>query len=106
MTKTEERICKSIRICKRIYNDAKNYNLAQNIESKLTYISILNTNLEFLVDSGSIIRYDIDRDENDNEKITKIVLLFEGLGTINITVDLTHIERKYKVMKNCIEINT
>ena len=87
MTKTEKRICKNIRICKRIYNDAKNYNLAQNIESKLTYISILNTNLEFLVDSGSIIRYDINRDRNDNEKITKIVLLFEGLGTINITVD-------------------
>ena len=83
MTKTEERICKSIHICKRIYNHAKNYNLAQNIESKLTYISILNTNLE----SSSIVRYDINRDKNDNEKITKIVLLFEGLGTINITVD-------------------
>ena len=75
------------RIYKHIYNDARNYNLAQNIESKLTYISILNTNLEFLVDTGSIIRYDINRDKNDNEKITKIVLLFEGLGTINITVD-------------------
>ena len=87
MTKTEERICKNIRICKRIYDNAKNYNLAQNIESKLTYISILNTNLEFLVDTGSIIRYDINRDRNNNEKITKIVLLFEGLGTINITVD-------------------
>ena len=87
MTKTEERICKNIRICKRIYNDAKNYNLAQNIESKLTYISILNTNLEFLVDIGSIVRYDINRDKNDNEKITKIVLLFEGLETINIIVD-------------------
>ena len=87
MTRTEERICKNIRICKRIYDNAKNYNLAQNIESKLTYISILNTNLEFLVDIGSIIRYDINRDKNDNEKITKIVLLFEGLGTINITVD-------------------
>ena len=87
MTKTEERICKNIRICKRIYDNAKNYNLAQNIENKLTYISILNTNLEFLVDIGSIVRYDINRDRNDNEKITKIVLLFEGLGTINITVD-------------------
>ena len=87
MTKTEERICKSIHICKRIYNDAKNYYLAQNIESKLTYISILNTKLEFLVDTSSIIRYDINRDKNDNEKITKIVLLFKGLGTINITVD-------------------
>ena len=87
MTKIEERICKIIRICKRIYNDAKNYNLAQNIESKLTYISILNTNLEFLVDTGSIVRYDINRDKNDNEKITKIVLLFEGLETINIIVD-------------------
>ena len=87
MTKIEERICKSIHICKRIYNDAKNYNLAQNIESKLTYISILNTNLEFLVDTGSIVRYDINRDKNDNEKITKIVLLFEGQGTINIIVD-------------------
>ena len=75
------------RIYKHIYNDAKNYNLAQNIESKLTYISILNTNLEFLVDTGSIVRYDINRDKNNNEKITKIVLLFEGLGTINITVD-------------------
>lgn len=83
MTKTEERICKYIRICKRIYDNAKNYNLAQNIESKLTYISILNTNLE----SSSIVRYDINRDKNDNEKIIKIVLLFEGLGTINITVD-------------------
>ena len=87
MTKTEERICKNIRICKRIYNDAKNYNLAQNIESKLTYISILNTNLEFLVDTGSIVRYAINRDKNDNEKITKIVLLFEGFETINIIVD-------------------
>ena len=87
MTKIEERICKNIRICKRIYNDAKNYNLAQNIESKLTYISILNTNLEFLVDIGSIVRYNINRDKNDNEKITKIVLLFEGLETINIIVD-------------------
>ena len=87
MTKTEKRICKNIRICKRIYNNAKNYNLAQNIESKLTYISILNTNLEFLVETGSIVRYDINRDRNNNEKITKIVLLFEGLGTINITVD-------------------
>lgn len=87
MTKTEERICKNIRICKRIYNDAKNYNLAQNIESKLTYISILNTNLEFLVDTGSIVRYDINRDKNDNEKITKIVLLFKGFETINIIVD-------------------
>ena len=87
MTKTEIRICKNIRICKRIYNDAKNYNLAQNIESKLTYISILNTNLEFLVDTGSIVRYDINRDKNDNEKITKIVLLFEGFETINIIVD-------------------
>ena len=87
MTKTEERICKSIHICKRIYNNAKNYNLAQNIESKLTYISILNTSLEFLVDTGSIIRYDINRDRNDNEKITKIVLLFEGFETINIIVD-------------------
>ena len=77
MTKTEERICK------RIYDNAKNYNLAQNIESKLTYISILNTNLE----SSSIVRYDINRDKNDNEKITKIVLLFEGFGTVNITVD-------------------
>ena len=75
------------RIYKHIYDNAKNYNLAQNIESKLTYISILNTNLEFLVDTGSIVRYDINRDKNDNEKITKIVLLFEGLGTINITVD-------------------
>ena len=83
MTKTEERICKYIRICKRIYDNAKNYNLAQNIESKLTYISILNTNLE----SSSIVRYDINRDKNDNEKITKIVLLFEGFGTVNITVD-------------------
>ena len=83
MTKEEERICKYIRICKRIYNNAKNYNLAQNIESKLTYISILNTNLE----SSSIVKYDINRDKNDNEKITKIVLLFEGLGTINITID-------------------
>ena len=87
MTKVEERICKNIRICKRIYDNAKNYNLDQDIESKLTYISILNTNLEFLVDIGSIVRYDINRDKNDNEKITKIVLLFEGLGTINITVD-------------------
>ena len=87
MTKEEERICKYIRICKRIYDNAKNYNLAQNIESKLTYISILNTNLEFLVDTGSIVRYDINRNKNDNEKIIKIVLLFEGLGTINITVD-------------------
>ena len=83
MTKTEERIYKYIRICKRIYDNAKNYNLAQNIESKLTYISILNTNLE----SSSIVRYDINRDKNDNEKITKIVLLFEGFGTVNITVD-------------------
>ena len=83
MTKTEERICKNIRICKRIYDNAKNYNLAQNIESKLTYISILNTNLE----SSSIVKYDINRDKNDNEKITKIVLLFEGFGTVNITVD-------------------
>ena len=81
MTKTEERICK------RIYDNAKNYNLAQNIESKLTYISILNTNLEFLVDTGSIVRYDINRDKNDNEKITKIVLLFEGFGTVDIIVD-------------------
>ena len=87
MTKTEERICKDIRICKSIYNDAKNYNLAQNIESKLTHISILNTKLEFLVDTGSIIRYDINRNKNDNEKITKIVLLFEGFETINIIVD-------------------
>ena len=87
MTKEEERICKYIRICKRIYDNAKNYNLAQDIESKLTYISILNTNLEFLVDTSSIVSYDINRDKNDNEKITKIVLLFEGLGTINITVD-------------------
>ena len=87
MTKTEERICKYICICKRIYDNAKNYNLAQNIESKLTYISIINTYLEFLVDTGSIIRYDINRDKNDNEKITKIVLLFEGFGTINITID-------------------
>ena len=87
MTKTEERICKNIRICKRIYDNAKNYNLAQNIESKLTYISILNTKLEFLVDTGSIVRYDINRDKNDNEKITKIVLLFEGFETINIIVD-------------------
>ena len=86
MTKTDERICQNIRICKRIYDNAKNYNLAQNIESKLTYISILNTHLEFLVDTSSIVRYDINRDKNDNEKITKIVLLFEGLGTINITV--------------------
>ena len=83
MTKTEERICKNIRICKRIYDNAKNYNLAQNIESKLTYISILNTNLE----SSSIVKYDINRDKNDNEKITKIVLLFEGFGTVNITID-------------------
>ena len=87
MTKEEERICKNIRICKRIYDNAKNYNLAQDIESKLTYISILNTNLEFLVDIGSIVRYDINRDKNDNEKITKIVLLFEGFETINITID-------------------
>ena len=87
MTKTEKRICKNIRICKRIYNDAKNYNLALNIESKLTYISILNTNLEFLVDTSSIVRYDINRDKNNNEKITKIVLLFKGAGTINIIVD-------------------
>ena len=87
MNKVEERICKYIHICKRIYDNAKNYNLAQNIESKLTYISILNTNLEFLVDTGSIVRYDINRDKNDNEKITKIVLLFEGFGTVDITVD-------------------
>lgn len=83
MTKTEERICKYIHICKRIYDNAKNYNLAQNIESKLTYISILNTSLE----TSSIVRYDINRDKNDNEKITKIVLLFEGFGTVNITID-------------------
>ena len=83
MTKIEERICKYIHICKRIYDNAKNYNLAQNIESKLTYISILNTNLE----SSSIVKYDINRDKNDNEKITKIVLLFEGFGTVNITID-------------------
>ena len=87
MTKTEERICKNIRICKRIYDNAKNYILAQDIESKLTYISILNTNLEFLVDTSSIVRYDINRNKNNNEKITKIVLLFEGFETINITID-------------------
>ena len=87
MTKTEERICKYIHICKRIYNDAKNYNLAQCMESKLAYIFIINSNLEFLVKTGTIDGYRIFRDENDNEKISKIVLWYEGFGTVDIIVD-------------------
>lgn len=83
MTKIEEQI----RICKGIYNNAKNYNLAQDVESKLVYASIINSTLECLVYTGVIIRYDINRDRNDNEKIAKIVLLFEELGTIDITID-------------------
>mgnify|MGYP003541176141 CR=1 FL=1 len=75
------------RACKCIYNDAKNYNLAQCIESKLTYISILNTKLEFLVETGTIDRYRILRDENDNEKISEIVLQYKGFETAYVIVD-------------------
>lgn len=75
------------RICKCIYNDAKNYNLAQCIESKLTYIFILNNKLEFLMETSTIDRYRILRDENDNESISEIVLEHKEFGTIYILVD-------------------
>ena len=75
------------RVCKRIYNDVENYNLAQGIESKLAYISIINNCLEFLATTGVIDRYRILRDENDNEKISKIVLEYNGFGTIEIVAD-------------------
>ena len=87
MTKEEERISKYIRICERIYDNAKNYNLAQNIESKLTYISIINNKLKFLVNTGAIDRYRILRDENDNEKISEIVLQYKGFERVYIIVD-------------------
>ena len=73
------------RIYKHIYNDARNYNLAQCIESKLTYISIINNKLKFLVNTGAIDRYRILRDENDN--ISEIVLQYKGFGTAYIIVD-------------------
>ena len=73
------------RIYKHIYNDAKNYNLAQCIEDKLTYISIINNKLKFLVDTGAIDRYRILRDENDN--ISEIVLQYKGFETAYIIVD-------------------
>ena len=73
------------RIYKHIYNDARNYNLAQCIESKLTYISIINNKLKFLVDKGAIDRYRILRDEN--EKISEIVLQYKGFETAYIIVD-------------------
>ena len=73
------------RIYKHIYNDARNYNLAQCIESKLTYISIINNKLKFLVDKGAIDRYRILRDENDN--ISEIVLQYKGFETAYIIVD-------------------
>ena len=73
------------RIYKHIYNDAKNYNLAQCIEDKLTYISIINNKLKFLVDTGAIDRYRILRDENDN--ISEIVLRYKGFETVYIIVD-------------------
>ena len=75
------------RIYKHIYNDAKNYNLAQCVESKLAYISIINNKLKFLVDTGPIDRYRIIRDENDNEKISEIVLQYKGFETVYIIVD-------------------
>ena len=75
------------RVCKRIYNDAKNYNLAQCIESKLTYIFILNNNLEFLLETGIIDRYRIIRNENDNDIISEIVLEYKGFETAYIIVD-------------------
>lgn len=75
------------RAYKHIYNDARNYNLAQCIESKLTYISIINNKLKFLVDTGAIDRYRILRDENDNEKISEIVLQYKGFETAYIIVD-------------------
>ena len=73
------------RIYKHIYNDAKNYNLAQCIESKLTYISIINNKLKFLVNTGAIDRYRILRDENDN--ISEIVLQYKGFERAYIIVD-------------------
>ena len=73
------------RIYKHIYNDAKNYNLAQCIESKLAYISLINNKLKFLVNTGAIDRYRILRDENDN--ISEIVLQYKGFETTYIIVD-------------------
>ena len=73
------------RIYKHIYNDAKNYNLAQCIESKLTYISIINNKLKFLVNTGAIDRYRILRDKNDN--ISEIVLQYKGFERVYIIVD-------------------
>ena len=75
------------RVCKCIYNNIENYNLAQDIESKLAYISIINNYLEFLATTSVIDRYRILRDENDNEKISKIVLEYKGFGTIEIIAD-------------------
>ena len=72
---------------KHIYNDAKNYNSAQCIESKLMYISLINNKLKFLVDTGAIDRYRIIRDENDNEKISEIVLRYKGFERAYIIVD-------------------
>ena len=83
----DETMSKLERIYKRIYNDAKNYNLAQCIESKLTYITILNNELEFLVNIGVIDRYDILRDKNDYERIFEIILQYKGYKTIDIIVD-------------------
>ena len=73
------------RAYKHIYNDARNYNLAQCIESKLTYISIINNKLKFLVNTGAIDRYRILRDENDN--ISEFVLQYKGFETAYIIVD-------------------
>ena len=72
------------RICKRI---GDNYNSAESIENKLTYISILNTNLEFLVETGTIDRYDIKRDKYNNERIAEIVIYYNSSETVEIIID-------------------
>jgi hypothetical protein len=77
MTTKEKQICK-------LYNNAKGYNSAQDIENKLTYISIVNTTLECLVYTGVIDSYKINR---SCDKIVEIVLLNKGVGTITIIID-------------------
>ena len=51
------------------------------------YISLINNKLKFLVDKGAIDRYRILRDENDNEKISEIVLQYKGFERVYIIVD-------------------
>ena len=83
---------------KHIYNDAKNYNSAQCIESKLMYISLINNKLKFLVNKGAIDRYRVLRDENNNEKISKIVLQHKGFKTLYIIVDSRSNYAMFEVM--------